>query len=375
MLLRCFYLVALLTTTISVTFSQITLYPDGDTVAIGPVNLRVRNIVPQSVDWPSTRVNSTSSALVLSLDEPLVARFSLQVFFVFFYIPAKMEVYLSGDLNFGKNTTGGCGYNNFIHDKCSATARVVVRGTTSNRQLADVTINACDPLIAMLSSVMTPRPTLDYPPLAPGAADIARSTYFQKFLWGSALSELIGVPASAVFAARNAMRVSKGTVLPFELDFDTDDNRTAAAIDAGVRVVDLFKQLLNITTTSHANQTTSIPFMGGTVTVPTASNLVDQVLYRQARAALKTFVPARTSLVYDIVVNDFRCSLFGTICTLPAENPVYVINSHIDGAGDAGVILGNIGGARVDEVLTNITASAVRATSVRLGGRLYLSPI
>lgn len=375
MLPQCFYLVALLTTVITLTFSDVTLYPDSTTLPLGPVSLKIRNLVPRSVDWPATNVTSNSSTLAIALDSPLVAKFTVEVFLLFFYVPAKVEVIMSGGMQYAKNMTGGCAYDGMTRGACSTEARVIISGTTINRVFANVTLDVCDTMSAMISSMATMPATASLPTATAGSTDLAKSLYFQKFVWGSAIKQAIGAPASAVLVAKNAMHVSMATLLPFIFDFDSANPLTSATIDSAVRIAELAKKLLNIATTTNANETASITFMGGTVTVPTAANLIQQVIAKEARAALKTFVPAGASLEYDFVVNDFRCTFFNTICSMPADGGVQIVNSRVLGGGDAGAVLTNVAGSVVDAVLTNITSAAVRATSAKMGSRLYLSPI
>lgn len=372
MLQKCFYLVAILTTVISMTFSNVTFYPTATNLPLGSLNLKVRNLVPESVDWPSMNVSSTSDALAFSFDDPIVAKLSVQVYTLFFWLPASMQVSVTGGASFKKPAADSCDSEGFTRDFCNAQARVGIRGFTG-KVIADVPIDVCDMVESMAKEYLTAPAQQSYPALAPKATDIAKLLYFRKFVLASSLTQSVGIPMSKTFVAKNAMRVTTGSLLPFLFEFDTADNRTSQSIDAVVAVSNMVKKLMNITTSTNAtDSTTSVNFQGGTVTVPTLENLVQQVISKEARAALKAYVPAGAALVYDIVVNDLQCKFFNTICTIPAENGIQVINAHFTGFGDLNGILDNAMGSTIDAALTNFTFETVKKTSLLSRGRYYL---
>lgn len=373
MLQKCFYLVAILTTVISMTFSNVNLMPDVTTLPLGSLKLKVRNLIPESVDWPTTNISSTSDALSFAFEDALVAKLSVQVYTLFFWTPARMQVSLTGGATFRKPANGTCDSVGFTREFCNAQARVGIRGIFTGKLIADVPLDVCDMVESMAKQYLTAPAEQAYPAVAAKATDISKLLYFRKFAFIGGLTQAVGVPFSKTFVAKNAMRVTSGTLLPFLVDFDTADNGTSKAIDAVVAVTNAVKKLMNITTSTNATDaTTSINFQSGTVTVPTWENLVQQVLSKEARAALKAYVPAGASLVYDVVVNDLQCKLFNTICTIPAENGIQVINSHFSGFGDLNAILDNALGSSIDAALTNYTFNVVKKTSVLSRGRYYL---
>ncbi|KPI82485.1 hypothetical protein ABL78_8505 [Leptomonas seymouri] len=109
--------------------------------------------------------------------------------------------------------------------------------------------------------------------------------------------------------------------------------------------------------------------------MPSLTNVFLQIARREFRAALSAYVPASASLVYDVVVNDLQCHFFNTICSIPAENGIQVMNAHFTGVGDFNGVLDNAMGKRIDEMMTTITFTAVKTTSYLFRQRYYLSPI
>lgn len=376
MLQKCFYLLAVLTTVISFTFSNVTLYPQATNLPLGSLNLRIRNLVPQTIDWPSTNISSTSDALSFSLDSPLNAEFSVQVYTLFFWTPAKVQVTMTGGAEYSKNASNSCDSQGLYTSYCDAKARVVIRGTYTNLQIADVSIDVCDQIKPLLESTLATRPQQALPALTTGATDISRLLYFSKFTLLNGLSTSLNLPCYKKFIGKNAMQVSTGLLLPLMFDFDTSNPITSTTIGIATQITNAVKKLLNISTyNNETDATTVVEYQGGTVTMPSLQNLFNQIVTKEARAALKAYVPAGASLVYDIVVNDVQCRFFNTICSIPATNGIQVINSHFTGLGDLNGILDSALGAAIDEAMTNVTFTAVKATSVLSRGRYYLSVI
>ncbi|KPA74042.1 hypothetical protein ABB37_09352 [Leptomonas pyrrhocoris] len=172
------------------------------------------------------------------------------------------------------------------------------------------------------------------------------------------------------------MQVSTGLVLPVLFDVDTSDNFTSTAIDIAASITSMIKELLNISIYDNVTEgTTSIEYLGGTVTMLSPKNLLNPILKKEARAALSVYVPAGASLVYDVVVNDLQCRFFNTICSIPATSGIEVTNSHFTGFGDLNGILDNALGKSIDEKMTNVTSKNVEMTSISSRGRYYLSLI
>lgn len=373
MLAKCFYLLAVLTTVVSFSFTNVTLFPEGIDLPLGGLNLKVRNIVPHTLDWPSTNLSSTSDALSFTLDNPLSAVFSLQVRTLFFWTPAKLQLTLNGGAAFSKNAGDTCDSEDLVRSYCDLKAHVIIRGILTNAQIADVAVDVCNEAESLLKSTLAARKQESLPTLAPGATDISRLQYFRKFTLLNGLSESLDLPSYNKFIAKNAMQVSTGLALPLSFDFDTSDPNTSTTIDTATSIVNAIKKLLHITIYDNVTDaTTTIAFQGGNVTMPSLKNLMNQIATKEARAALKAYVPAGASFVYDVVVNDLQCRLFNTICSIPAENGIQVINSHFTGLGDLGGILNNALGESIDETMTNVTFTNLKKTSILSGGRYYL---
>lgn len=376
MLQRCFYLLAVLTTIVSFTFSNVSLYPEGTNLPLGSLNLKIRDLAPQTVDWPATNLTSTSDALSFNLASPLAAEFTVQVYTVFWWTPARIQVTMSGGASYTKSAANSCDSVGRVRDYCDTKARVVIRGVSTNIQIADVTIDVCDQLESLLGTALATRTQESLPTLTTGATDISRLLYFKKFAMLGGLSQSMSLPYSKKFIAKNAMQVSTGLVLPLLFDFDTSNEITSTTIDLATTVTNAVKKMLNISTYDNVTDaTTVVEYQGGTIAMPSLKNLFHQIVTKEARAALQAYVPAGASMVYDMVVNDLQCRFFNTICSIPATNGIQVINSHFTGFGDLNGILDNALGKAVDETMTDAVFTAVKATSVLTGNRYYLSII
>lgn len=369
MLAKCFYLLAVLTTAVSFVFSDVTFYPQGTHIQFGDSNLKIRNLVPLKLDWPSTNISSTAEALSFSLDNPFSFDFTVQVFTFFFWMPSKMQVTLTGGAAYTKNGNGACDSQSLVREYCDIKARVVIRGIETNLKIVDVAIDICD----VVESMFAPYGQQSFPAVTKGATDISRIIYFQKFAVLGGLSEVLHLPCSSKFVAKNVMEVSTGLVLPLFFDFDTSNNITSGAIDTVTTITNGIAKLLNVSIYNNlTDATTTIAYKGGNVTMTSLKNVLDQIMTKKARAALKVYVPAGASLVYDVVVNDLQCRFFNVICSIPASNGIQVMNSRFTGLGDFNSILGNALGKSIDEMMTNITFGAVKKTSILTGGRYYL---
>ncbi|KPI82490.1 hypothetical protein ABL78_8500, partial [Leptomonas seymouri] len=220
MLQNCFYLLVALSAMLSFSFSNVTLYPEGKSVYLGSVKLRLRNLQPLTVNLPPTNFSSTSDVLSFDLASPFLVDFRVDVYTLFFWAPAYLRVTVTGGAAFSKNGTDTCDPKGLVREYCDVMAHVVVHGTLTNMRIAEFSFDACQQLTSYLSSTLKARERQLLPEVAASATDISESFYFRKFALLSRLSQKLNLPQKN-FIAKNAMQVSINLVVPLFFDFDT----------------------------------------------------------------------------------------------------------------------------------------------------------
>lgn len=207
----------------------------------------------------------------------------------------------------------------------------------------------------------------------PGTTSLTKSTYMLKLRLVNLFADTTGMPVEAEFVTSNVLRLSIGAPVGRGLTFDSEHESDEEVFDAIAVLAKLAKKMLNVTVDPVKGNHTVIAYgESGEIRVPTLRSIIHQAIAEGTVVALQTYVPRASSLVYDVIVNDFRCKVFNTICSLQADNGIEVVNSRFVGLGDLGTILVNTAGARVDTLLKNVTTAAFKVAGSTFDNRIYL---
>ncbi|AYU79875.1 hypothetical protein, unknown function [Leishmania infantum JPCM5] len=374
MISQCFYLAALITTAMTITTSNVTFYQEGLSTRIDGTPTVVRNIAPDWIETAAMTVSSTTKELAVVLADPLRAHMTADVTIgdSATAVAADVNVSIYGAFNISKIPHDeDCNTQSFVMNSCHVYMRV--SGTVDTvAQLPADEQNICDAVSQITHDLITPVAFIPYPPVVDGATDIAKSTYLMKYRLVNVLSENTGLPVEAHFVRKNVLRVAFGSFVRTSILFDSAYDYDVDVLNAMAVLSRWATKKLNISIDPENSTTTRIPFHGGAVTVPTLRSIVRQAIHEDALATLRTLVPRGASVSYDVVINDFQCKLFNTICSVPVSNGVQVINTRFRGMGDLGTILDNTASASMDALLTNITTVAFKLVGSTFGDRIYL---
>ncbi|GET89639.1 hypothetical protein, unknown function [Leishmania tarentolae] len=374
MIAECFYLAALVTTAITITTSNVTFYEGGLSTKIDGKSVSVRNIAPDWIETAAMTINSTTKELAVAFSDPLRAHMTAYVTTGDSPTPVAADVNVSiyGSFNISKTPYyEDCRTQSFVMNTCHMYMRVSGTGNTVPK-LPDGEQNICDIVTQITNDLITPASFIPYPPVVSGATDIAKSTYLMKYRLVNILAENTGLPVEAQFVRKNVLRVALGSFMRTSVLFDSSNDYDVDLLNAMSVLSRWATKKLNISTVPENSTTMKIPFRGGSVTVPTLRTIVRQAIHEDGLATLRTLVPRGASVSYDVVINDFQCKLFNTICSVPVSNGIQVINTRFMGMGDLGTILDNTASASVDALLTNLTTVAFKLVGSTFGERIYL---
>ncbi|CBZ28092.1 hypothetical protein, unknown function [Leishmania mexicana MHOM/GT/2001/U1103] len=374
MLPQCFYLAALITTAMTITTSNVAFYQEGLSTRITDTPVVVHNIAPDWIETAAMTVSSTTKELAVVFADPLRAHITADVIIgdSATAVAADVNVSIYGAFNISKIPhDDDCRTQSFVMHSCHMYMRV--SGTVDTvAKVPDDEQNICDAVNQITNDLITPTAFITYPPVVNGATDIAKSTYIMKYRLVNVLSENTGLPVEAHFVRKNVLRVAFGSVVRTSILFDSAYDYDVDVLYAMAVLSRWGAKKLNISAAPENSTTTKIPFRGGAVTVPTLRSIVRQAIHEDALATLRTLVPRGAAVSYDVVINDFQCKLFNTICSVPVSNGVQVINTRFRGMGDLGTILDNTVSASMDVLLTNITTVAFKLVGSTFGDRIYL---
>ncbi|CAM39523.1 hypothetical protein, unknown function [Leishmania braziliensis MHOM/BR/75/M2904] len=371
---ECFYLVALVTTAMTITMSNVTVYPEGISTTVDGTPIIVHNISPDWIQTSSMSISSTTEEFAVVMMDPIRAhaRAAVTISDSPTAVNADVNVSIYGGFNITKTPhDDGCRPKSFVVDFCRM--YMEVSGTVDTiGKLPGGAQSICDVVSQVADDLMAPAPFIEYPPVMEGASDIAKSTYLLRYRLVNILSENTGLPVEAHFVRKNVLRVAVGSFLRTSILFDSSYDYDVEVLDAMGVMSQWAKKKLNISVDPRNRTTLKIPFHGGAVTIPTLRSIVHQAIKENALATLRTRVPRGASLSYDVVIHDFQCTFFNTVCSIPVSNGVQVINSRFTGMGDLGTILDNTVSASMDILLTNITTVALKVVGSTFGHRIYL---
>lgn len=374
MLAQCFYLIVFITTVITMTVSDVSLYPNGVTLFFGSQSLQLSNVKPSSVSVGMTSINSTATDLTVIFADPLQA-------VVVSDVVLNDAISLS-DVTIQANVTGYLQVAKEVYDTCRTDTFAVSTCTMKLNAVANLPFigsfrldneDVCSYATSIITDVLTPKPYVLYPAAAAGTTSLSKSTYLMKLKLVNLFAESTGMPVEAEFVAPNVLRMAVGAPVGAGLVFDSEHESDVEVFDAIAVLAKLAKKMLNVTMDPVKGNYTVIPYgASGEIRVPTLRNIIHQAIAQSAIVSMQTRIPRSAGLVYDVIINDFRCKMFNTICSLPADGGVEVVNSRFGGMGDLGTILDNTAGARVDELLTNVTTAAFKIAGSTFGDRIYL---
>ncbi|KAK7197696.1 hypothetical protein NESM_000721400 [Novymonas esmeraldas] len=371
---QCFYLAALVTTAITMTLSDVSFYADGIFTKVDGTPIVVRNIAPDWIQSSSMTITSTVRELSAVIMDPIRAHATADVTYdetaTLAHVTANVSIFGSFNITKTPHATD-CRTKSFTMHSCDVymTATVTVGEDGEPRQH---TQNICDVVDRVANDLITPASFIPYPPALSGTSDIAKSTYLMKYRLTNTLSYSTGLPVEAHFVRKNVLRVAFGSFVRTSILFDSSYEYDVEVLDAMAVMSRWAKKKLNIATDLTNVTKTTLPFRGGSVTVPTLRSIVHQAIGENTTAVLRTRIPRGASVAVDVVINDFQCSFFNTVCSIPAENGVQAINTRFYGLGDLGTILDNTASASVDALLTNLTLAAFRLAGSTFGERIYL---
>ncbi|KAG5476570.1 hypothetical protein LSCM1_04285 [Leishmania martiniquensis] len=371
---ECFYLAALVTTAMTMTLSNVTFVPDGISTTVAGTSVVVRDIAPDWIQTSSMTISSTTKQLAVVVMDPILAHSTAIVTIgdssTAFNADVNASIY--GTFNISKTPHDDeCRTKSFVMESCDM--YMAVSGTLSaSNELLEGRQNICDVVAQLADDLIAPAPFIQYPPAKDGASDISKSTYLMKYRLVNALSENTGLPVEAHFVRKNVLRVAVGSFVRTSILFDSSYDYDVEVLDAMGVVTRWAKEKLGISVDPQNRTTTRIPFRSGAVTIPTLRSIAHQAINENALATLRTRVPRGASVAYDVVINEFKCTLFNTVCSIPVMNGVEVMNTRFTGMGDIGSILGNTASASMDALLTDITTRAFKVVGSTFGDRIYL---
>jgi hypothetical protein len=285
---------------------------------------------------------------------------------------AHLRANISGSVHVEKTVYDTCRTDTFSITACSMKLSAAGNLPYIGGVLWD-DVDVCDYTGAVVTELLTPKPYVLYPAALPGTTRLSKSTYLMKLKLVNFFADATGMPVEAEFVAPNVLRLAVGAPVGRGLMFDSEHESDVEVFDAIAVLSKLAKKMLNTTMDPVKGNHTVIPYgESGEIRVPTLRSIIHKAIAEGTIVALQTYVPRAASIVYDIIVNDFRCKMFNTICSLPANGGVQVVNTRFVGLGDLGTILDNTAGSRVDGLLTNVTAAAFRIAGSTFGDRIYL---
>ncbi|KPA74043.1 hypothetical protein ABB37_09353 [Leptomonas pyrrhocoris] len=374
MIAECFYLLTFITTVITLTASDINIWPDGMYFVLGWQSAVVSNVRPHALQFGVTTVNSTSSGLTVTFNDPVKANLTtdLVVNGDFELTDVFVEANVSGSVQVAKEVSNTCGAGTFSMTNCNITLNAVaylpfIGSFTIDNQ------DVCDYADIVVTGMLTPKPYQEYPAPQQGTTSLEQSTYLMKLKLLNLFANSTGMPVSADFVAPNVLRLAIAAPIGQSLSFNSEQASDVGVFDAMIVFTQFARKMLDITVDPDTDNTTVIPYgANGEIRVPALRNIIHQAIIEGTLVSMETYVPRSSGLVYDVIVNDFRCKYFNTVCSLPAEGGVQVINSRLVGLGDLSSILDNVAGAMVDELLTNLTSAAFKIAGSTFGDRIYL---
>lgn len=156
MLAQCFYLIAFITTFITVTVSNVTLFPDGVKLMFGSHSVVLLNAKPSSVKVGMSRINSTSTGFSVLFVDPLEATMvsNAVVNGTLFLSNVTIDASVSGSLEMTKEVYDTCRTNTTAMTYCDTKMSVEARGsldgslTTGNQDVCDRAENIVTQLLA-----------------------------------------------------------------------------------------------------------------------------------------------------------------------------------------------------------------------------------
>ncbi|KAG5502326.1 hypothetical protein GH5_05301 [Leishmania sp. Ghana 2012 LV757] len=374
MISQCFYLAALATTAMTITMSNVTFFPEGIATTVAGTGVVVRDVAPDWIQTSSMTISSTTKELAVVVMDPIRAHATAVVTVgdasTAFHADVNVSIY--GTFNISKIPhDDDCRTKSFAMESCNMYMAVSGTFGTSGK-LLDHGQNICDIVGKIADDLIAPAPFIPYPPVMKGASDISKSTYLMKYRLVNVLSENTGLPVEAHFVRKNVLRVAVGSFVRTSILFDSSYDYDVEVLDAMGVMSRWAKKKLSISVDPKNRTTTRIPFRGGAVTIPTLRSIVHQAINENALATLRTRVPRGASVAYDVVINDFQCTFFNTVCSIPVKSGVQVLNTRFTGMGDLGTILDNTASTSMDTLLTNITAGAFKIVGSTFGDRIYL---
>lgn len=374
MLQQCFFLLVFITTAITMTISDVSLFPDGITFRFGSRSVRLSNVKPSTVQLGMSSFNSTSTGLTIIFADPVKASLVADAVVdgALSFSDVSINAQVSGYVHVTKEVFDTCRMDTFAVSTC--TMRLSAVATLP--LIGSLTVNdedVCDYAAEAVQQLLTPKPYVLYPPALPDTTSLAKSTYLMRLKLVNLFADSTGLPVESEFVASNVIRMAIGMPLRSSLAFDSAHESDVEVFDAIAVLTKLAKKMLNVSTQSLQSGEVVIPLNGaGELRVPTLRNIVHKAIGESAVVSLQTYLPRTSGIVYDIVVQDFRCRMLNTLCSLPAEGGVQVVNARLGGLGDLGVMFDNAVGARVDSLLTNVTLAAFKIAGSTFGDRIYL---
>lgn len=374
---QCFYLIFFVTTAITMTVSDVTLFPDGIFFRSGSQSVRLSNVRPSTIQLGMTSINSTSTGLTVIFADPVQASMvaDAEVNDALVFSNVSLQTNVSGYLHVAKETYNACLTDTFAMTACTmkltAAASLPSVGVVAMEEQ-----DLCAYADEVVKEVLTPKPYVLYPPPLAGTTSLSKSTYLMKLALVNLFAASTGMPVETAFVAPNVIRMAMGAPLSKELVFDSMHESDVEVFDALAVLAKLAKSMLNITMDPAKGSTTVLPFNGtGSIRVPTLRSIIHRAIAEGTTVALQTRMPRSSGIVFDVIVTDFRCRLFNTVCSLPAEDGVEVVNARFGGLGDLGTILDNTAGTHVEQLLTNVTKAAFKVVGGTFGNRIYLPMI
>lgn len=373
MISQCLSLAVLLTTLVTIQFSDVTFLEDGMKVKLGPLPFTISKVKPQYVTSSTIdfRVNSTD--VYLNISEPATVYLTAHVRAFLLSSSAGVTAAVSGLLHIEKTPGEDCSTAASTIKQCNMTVEVAINLPGSNVELFRQSIAACDYVQAALDQMAAPIAAIPYPEPTASSTALASSAYFKKIVIGSTVGQLVKLPFKAEYVQKNVMRFNYYTILPISFGIDTRTMHIAEVTAAVMSVVSKVRQLLKIADSSDATELTFGLGSGqATISKEVVSNFFRDVAAGNATAFVQASIPAGVSLTYDLVVNDLRCNLLGVVCTIPVEGGMEVINSRSGRLGDVGAVVDRVLSSTIDSVLTATTVKATTTVNVKKNGRVYL---
>ncbi|KPI88870.1 hypothetical protein ABL78_1987 [Leptomonas seymouri] len=373
MITQCFFLAALVTTMVNMSASNISVWSDSRPLALGPHMVLLSNVKPGTLTLGATSINSTAAGFTVDFAEPMRVDFVADVI-VDGDLPLSnlsIDANVSGFMRIDKSVSDTCATGAFAMADCTLKLDVFGKLPFMGDAWADH-VDICDSANVIVTKLLTPKPLDHYPAPQKDTTSLEKSTYLMRLRLVNFFAESTGMPVKADFVAPNAVRLGIGAPMGLSLNFHSEDKSDVEIFDAITVLGTFAKKLLNVSLIPMDGNSIVIPYASGEVRLPTLHSLIHQAIAEAAVVSLETQVPRSSGLVFDVIVNDFRCKAFNIVCSLPAEGGVQVVNARFVGLGDLGTILDNTIGADLDELLTKMTDAAFKHSGSTFHDRIYL---